>query len=158
MNCLEIGGRERSQRLGSTMVSRYRYRSRLSKGICYVHCFSFAPSSKRRSRGPTSLLQCSKVSVCLVDRSLFPRFFSPELSPKRVLFFPLGSVSATRSNVVTSPAVYIHPRQGCLRSHPRSKANSEEIPISSIPITPRKPKASTSVSALIRHRRSLHYL
>lgn len=31
---------------------RYCYRSRRSEGICYVHCFSFAPSSKRRSRGP----------------------------------------------------------------------------------------------------------
>lgn len=56
-------------------VSRYCYWSRLSKGICYVYCFSFAPSSKRRSRGPTSLLHSALRYPRLVNRSLFPRFF-----------------------------------------------------------------------------------
>lgn len=66
-------------------VRVYWYRSRLSKGICYLHCFSFAPSSKRRPRGPTSLLHCSKVSARLVNRSLFPRFFSRFLRSSRAL-------------------------------------------------------------------------
>lgn len=56
-------------------MSRYCYWSRLSKGICYVYCFSFAPSSKRRSRGPTSLLHSALRYPRLVNRSLFPRFF-----------------------------------------------------------------------------------
>lgn len=56
-------------------MSRYCYWSSLSKGICYVYCFSFAPSSKRRSRGPTSLLHSALRYPRLVNRSLFPRFF-----------------------------------------------------------------------------------
>lgn len=94
-------------------VSRYCYWSRLSKGICYVYCFSFAPSSKRRSRGPISLLHSALRYPRLVDRSLFPRFF-PAFSGARFFF---NGCATWSSPVASYGIIWFSP---VLRSRSRS--------------------------------------
>lgn len=78
---------------------RYCYRSCRSEGICYVHCFSFAPSSKRRSRGPGIPFTGAKVSAAhhLFSTPVFCSFSFPLPSFLPSASFPFSRVLFLRT-------------------------------------------------------------
>lgn len=113
---------------------RYCYRSRRSEGICYVHCFSFAPSSKRRSRGPSvpfTLLKGIRAhhlylfSTLSLFSSLVPFFFLLSLFLAVLFLCPPGNFLLARIPGLFHATISTPKKRLTLHSKEREREGNE---------------------------------